>query len=65
VSHSFFSADRSAHIKIVAVALGCSIVVTFFCLTARPKDQTKFAAPAVVKAKTGIVVTSDDAKAVR
>ena len=64
MSHSFFSADRSAHIKVVAVALGCSVVVTFF-LTARPKDQTKFATPAVVKAKTGIVVTSDDAKAIR
>ena len=65
MSHSFFSADRSAHIKVVAVALGCSVVVTFFCLTARPKDQTKFATPAVVKAKTGIVVSSDDAKAIR
>jgi hypothetical protein len=65
VSHSFFSTDRSTHIKIVAVALGCSVAVTFFCLTARPKDQTKFATPALVKAKTGIQVTNDDAKAIR
>jgi hypothetical protein len=65
VSHSFFSADRSAHLKIVAVALASSVAVTLFCLTARPKDQTKFATPAVVKAKPGIVVTSDDAKAIR
>jgi hypothetical protein len=65
VSHSFFSADRSAHFKIVAVALACSVAVTLFCLTARPNEQTKIATPAVVKAKTGMVVTSDDAKATR
>jgi hypothetical protein len=65
VSHSFFNADRVAHFKIVAVALACSVAVTLFCLTARPNDQTKIATPAVVKAKTGMVVTSDDAKATR
>jgi hypothetical protein len=67
VSHSFFSVDRSAHFKIVAVALACSVAVTLFCLTARTSDPTnqKIAAPAVIKAKTGIVVTSDDAKATR
>jgi hypothetical protein len=65
VSHSFFSADRSAHFKIVAVALASSVAVTLFCLTAHPKDQSKLATSAVAKAKTGIVVTSDDAKAIR
>lgn len=65
VSHSFFSVDRSAHFKIVAVAVACSVAVTLFCLTARPNEQTKIATPAVVKAKTGMVVTSDDAKATR
>jgi hypothetical protein len=65
VSHSFFNADRAAHFKIVAVALACSVAVTLFCLTARPNDQTRIATPAVVKAKTGMVVTSDDAKAIR
>jgi hypothetical protein len=65
VSQPFFNADRAAHFKIVAVALACSVAVTLFCLTARPNDQTKIATPAVVKAKTGMVVTSDDAKATR
>jgi hypothetical protein len=65
VSHSFFSADRPTHFKIVTVAVACSVAVTLFCLTARPNDQTKIATPAVIKAKTGIVVTSDDAKATR
>jgi hypothetical protein len=65
VSHSLFSADRSEHFKIVAVALACSVAVTLFCLTSPPSEQTKIATPAVVKAKTGMVVTSDDAKATR
>jgi hypothetical protein len=67
VSHSFFSADRSAHFKIVAIALTCSVAVTLFCLLARTNDPTnqKIAAPAVIKARAGIVVTNDDAKATR
>jgi hypothetical protein len=65
VSHSFFSVDRSAHFKIVVVALACSVAVTLFCLAARPNEQTKIAMPAMLKAKTGMVVTSDDAKATR
>jgi hypothetical protein len=67
VSHSFFSADRSAHFKVVGIALTCSVAVTLFCLLARTNDPAnqKIAAPAVVKAKAGIVVTNDDAKATR
>jgi hypothetical protein len=67
VSHSFFSLDRSTHFKIVAVALVCSVAVTLFCLATRPNDPTnpKMASPAVIKAKTSIIVTSDDAKATR
>src|SRR3981081_1057385 len=34
VSHSFFSADRPTHFKIVAIAVACSVAVTLFCLTA-------------------------------
>jgi hypothetical protein len=66
VSHSFFGADRSTHFKIVAIALACSVGVTLFCLLARTSDPTnqKIAAP-VIKAKTSIVVTSDEAKATR
>jgi hypothetical protein len=67
VSHSFFSADRSTHFKIVAIALVCSVGVMLFCMLARTSDPTnqKIAAPVVIKAKTSIVVTSDDAKATR
>jgi hypothetical protein len=67
VSHSFFSADRSTHFKILTIASACSVAVTLFCLLAQTSDPTnqKIAAPTVIKAKTGIVVTSDDAKATR
>jgi hypothetical protein len=34
-------------------------------LLARTSSPTKMAAPAIIKAKTSIVVTSDDAKATR
>jgi hypothetical protein len=62
-----FSAQTDSTFQILAVALACSVAVTLFCLTARTSDPTnqKIAAPAVIKAKTGIVVTSDDAKATR
>jgi hypothetical protein len=65
VSHSFFNADRSAHYKIVAAALVFSVAVTIFCLTARPNDHTKLASSSVIKARTSIVLTSDDAKSTR
>jgi hypothetical protein len=65
VSHSFFSADRSAHFKILAVALSLSVAVTLFCLSVRSSDQTKIAGPSVIKAKTSVVVTSDDSKSTR
>jgi len=67
VSHSFFGADRSTHFRIVAIAFACSVGVTLFCLLARTSDPTnqKIAAPAVIKSKSNIVVTNDDAKATR
>ncbi len=67
MSHSFFSVDRSTHFKIVAVALVCSVAVTLFCVGVRTNNSTnqKIASPTVIKAKTSIIVTSDDAKAIR
>jgi hypothetical protein len=67
VSHSFFSADRSTHFKIVAIAIVCSVGVTLCCLLVRTSDPTnqRIAAPLVIKAKASIVVTSDEAKATR
>ena len=66
MSHSFFNSDRSTHFKIVAIALTCSVAVTLFCVLARTFDpiNQKISA-SVIKAKTRIVVTSDDANSVR
>jgi hypothetical protein len=65
VSHSFFSVDRTTHFKIVATALVCSVGISLFCFAALTNDRTKIATPAIIKAKSGIVITSDDAKATR
>jgi hypothetical protein len=66
-NYSFFSVDRSTHFKIVAVALVCSVAVTLFCVGVRTNNSTnqKIASPTVIKAKTSIIVASDDAKAIR
>jgi hypothetical protein len=65
VSHSFFSVDRSTHFKIVAVALVCSVAVTLFCVGVRTNNSTNQKIASPIKAKTSIIVTSDDAKAIR
>lgn len=66
MSHSLFSVDRATHFKIVGVAVACSVALTLFCLSARSFDPATInvAAPAVIKAKSVVVVTSNDAKAV-
>jgi hypothetical protein len=67
MSYSFHNAGRATHFKILTVALACSVAVTLDCLTAHSNDQTslKIARVAVIKAKPGILMTSDDAKATR
>jgi hypothetical protein len=65
MSHSLHSASRATHFKIVALALVCSVVITLFCVLARTGGPTEIATPAVIKAKSNILVTSDDAKATR
>jgi len=65
MSHSLHSASRATHFKIVALALVCSVAITLFCVLARTGGPTKIATPAVIKAKSNIVVTSDDGKATR
>jgi hypothetical protein len=65
MSYSLHSASRATHFKIVALGLVCSVALTLFCLLARTSSPTKLAAPVIIKAKTRIVVTSNDAKATR
>jgi hypothetical protein len=59
VSHSFLNAGRSAHFKIVAVALIC-FAITLICLTVHSSINSHIASPSVIRAKTSIDVTAGD-----
>ena len=67
VNHSFHSADRSTHLKIVAVALVAGIAVVGFGIAAR--NSTDFTQTAqtthVVKAGKPVIVTSSERSAIR
>ena len=64
MNHSFHSADRTTHLKIVVVALVAGIAVAAFDISARTNsDYTQTAH--VVKAGKPITVTSSDTLTVR
>jgi hypothetical protein len=64
MNHSFHSADRATHLKIVVVALVAGIAVAAFGITARTNvDYTQTAH--VIKAGKPVVLTSSDTSAVR
>ena len=64
MNHSFHSADRSTHLKIVVIALVAGIAVAALGISARTSaDYTQTAH--VVKAGKPVAVTSSDAMVVR
>jgi hypothetical protein len=64
MNHSIHSADRSTHLKIVAVALVAGIAVAGLGISARINtDLTQTAH--VVKAGKPVVVTSSDTSTIR
>jgi hypothetical protein len=64
MNHSFHSADRSTHLKIVVIALVAGIVVAGLGISARTDvDYTQTAH--VVKAGKPVAVTSSDTMMVR
>jgi hypothetical protein len=64
MNHSLHSADRSTHLKIVAVALVAGIAVAIFGISARVNsDYTQTAR--VMKAGKPVTVTSSDMAVVR
>jgi hypothetical protein len=63
MNHSFHSADRSTHLKIVVIALVAGIVVVGLGISARTTDYAQTAH--VIKAGKPIAVTSSDAMMVR
>ena len=64
MNHSFHSADRATHLKIVAVALVAGIAVAAFGIAAR--SQVDYSQTAhVIKAGKPVVVTSSGSSVVR
>jgi len=65
VNHSFHSADRATHLKIVVVALVAGIAVTGFGIAARSTVDDSQTAAHVIKAGKPVVVTSSDSALIR
>jgi hypothetical protein len=64
MNHSFHSADRSTHLKIVVIALVAGIVVAGLAISARTNSDSTQTAH-VVKAGKPVAVTSSDTSVVR
>lgn len=72
MNHSFYSADRMTHLKIVVVALVAAIGVAGLGISARLADtgftqtaQTTRATGPAVKANKAVVLTSSDQSTIR
>jgi hypothetical protein len=67
MNHSIYSADRSTHLKIVAVALVAGIAVAGFGISARSgsSDSSYTQTARVIKAGKPVVVTSSETSLVR
>jgi L-asparaginase/Glu-tRNA(Gln) amidotransferase subunit D len=64
MNHSFHSADRSTHLKIVVIALVAGIVVAGLGISARTSSDSTQTAH-VIKAGKPVAVTSSDTSLVR
>ena len=64
MNHSFHSADRATHLKIVVVALVAGVAVAAFGIAARTNADYNQTAH-VIKAGKPVTVTSSDAAVVR
>jgi hypothetical protein len=66
MNHSFYSADRTTHLKIVVVALVAGIAVAGFGISARTNSDDGYTQTArVLKAGKAVTVTSSTDAVVR
>jgi len=66
MNHSFHSADRATHLKIVIVALVAGVTVAAFGIAARSNvDYSQTATAHVIKAGKPVVMTSSETSMVR
>lgn len=70
MNHSFYSADRTTHLKIVVVALVAAIGVAGLGISVRLSDTTGMTQTArmngpAIKANKAVVLTSSDQSAIR
>ena len=66
MNHSFYSADRSTHLKIVVVALVAGIALSGLALSSRCNpDQGSQQTAGVIKAGKPVAVTSSDTSVIR
>ena len=66
MNHSFYSADRSTHLKIVVVALVAGIAVSGLALSSRTNpDQGSQQTADVIKAGKPVAVTNSGASVIR
>jgi hypothetical protein len=65
MNHSFYSADRSTHLKIVVAALVAGIAVSGLALSSRNPDQGSQHTAGVIKAGKPVAITSSGTSVIR